>query len=112
VLQCVGTTALAFVRGGQTDSAAVSTRTRRGARAHQPRRPLEVRARLTHTEHTPRLRGLVVVLRRMVEARRRSVDARTRATLRWRVPGPDALHVPLFGRAMLNFCNVTPSNRR
>jgi hypothetical protein len=37
---------------------------------------------------------------------------RARATSRLRVPGPDALHVPLFGCAIHKIFNVNPSNRR
>jgi hypothetical protein len=35
-----------------------------------------------------------------------------RATSRRHVPGPDALHVPLFGRAKHKIFNLNPSNYR
>jgi hypothetical protein len=47
--------------------------------------------------------------------RRRVGDARGRVRTRDVAPArsrPDALHVPLFGRAMHKFLNVNPSNRR
>jgi hypothetical protein len=98
----------ACVRDGRTDDATASTRTPRGAQAHRPRRVLEVRAGLTHTALTPKLRGLAMVRQRMAEAQQQRVDARARATSRRCVPGPEALHVPLFGHAMHKIFNANP----
>jgi hypothetical protein len=63
-------------RGGQIDGAAASLRTLRGAWVLRPRRGLEVRAVLTHTGLTPRLRGPAVVRRCTAAASRRRVASR------------------------------------
>jgi hypothetical protein len=71
-LRC-GTTSLSVRAGGRFDGAAASARTPRGAQALRLRCGLEVRAVLTHTMLTPKLRVPGVVRRwRVGDAWRRA----------------------------------------
>jgi hypothetical protein len=74
-------------RGRRIDGAAASAHTPRGARVLRLRRGLEVRAALTHTGLTPKLRGPALVRRCTASARRRRVASR-RARSR---PGPSGV---------------------